>query len=218
MAAEMAQGVLMALEGIDGSGKSTQAELLAAALRKRLRQEGRVVVLTREPTDGITGQQLRRYLQGPARHLSPEEELELFVADRREHVDQIIRPALEAGKIVVTDRYYYSSAAYQGALGLDPGKILALNESFAPRPHLVFVLELPVNEAMARLAKKGKEGLQLSESQVYLSRVAAIYATLKGPQIRRLDAGRRPEVIHQELIEATRRELQRMGDDPAIRA
>ena len=83
---------------------------------------------------------------------------------------------------------------------------------------MAFVLELAANEAMARLVKKGKEGLQLSESQAYLSRVAAIYATLKGPHIRRLDARRRPEAIHPEIIEETRRELQRMGGDPAIRA
>jgi len=202
----MARGLLIALEGIDGCGKSTLAGLLAAVLEK----QGREVVLTREPTSGITGQTLRRYLSGSSRHLSPEEELQLFVADRREHVDQIIRPALEAGKIVITDRYYYSSVAYQGALGLDPNRILALNESFAPRPDLVFVLNLPVLVAMKRLARKGKEGLQVSESPGYLKQVAAIYASLKGAHLRQLDAEPLPEVIKEILLAETNRELKRI--------
>ena len=71
------------------------------------------------------GQQIREYFQGPTRHLSPKEELNLFMADRREHVAEVIKPALAEGKIVITDRYYYSSVAYQGALGLDPDRILA---------------------------------------------------------------------------------------------
>jgi dTMP kinase len=202
----MARGLLIALEGIDGSGKSTQAELLAAALQKL----GRAVVLTREPTNGRTGQKLRRYLQGPSRHLSPQEELHLFVADRREHVARLIRPALEAGKIVISDRSYYSSVAYQGALGLAPERILALNESFAPRPALVFVLNLPVPQAMKRLTRKGQGGLQVSESPVYLQQVAAIYAGLKGPHIRQLDATLPPARVHQILLKETTGELRRL--------
>ncbi|MBU4231991.1 MAG: dTMP kinase, partial [Proteobacteria bacterium] len=113
-------GVLLALEGVDGCGKSTQAGLLATALRER----GLEVVLTCEPTDGPLGQQIREYFQGPTRYLSAKEELNLFMADRREHVEKVINPALAEGKIVITDRYYYSSVAYQGALGLDPDRIL----------------------------------------------------------------------------------------------
>jgi dTMP kinase len=195
----MARGLLIALEGIDGSGKSTQARLLAAALAK----QGREVVLTREPTDGRAGQELRRYLEGPSRYLSPEAELQLFVADRREHVERTIQPALMAGKTVITDRYYYSSVAYQGALGLDPGKILALNESFAPRPHLVFVLSLSVSLALERLAAKGGGLRQLSESPQYLPQVAAIYDSFSGPPCRRLDASRAPEVIHELMLRET---------------
>ena len=195
----MARGLLIALEGIDGSGKSTQARLLAAALA----QQGREVVLTREPTDGRAGQELRRYLEGPSRYLSPEQELQLFVADRREHVERTIQPALRAGKTVITDRYYYSSVAYQGALGLDPGKILALNESFAPRPQLVFVLSLAVSDALERLAAKGGDRRQLSESPPYLPQVAAIYDSFSGPPFRRLDASRAPEVIHELMLRET---------------
>jgi dTMP kinase len=195
----MARGLLIALEGIDGSGKSTQARLLAAAL-KRL---GREVVLTREPSEGRAGRKLRRYLAGSSRHLSPAAELALFVCDRREHVAAIIRPALKAGKTVITDRYYYSSAAYQGALGLDPEQILALNETFAPRPHRVFILSLPVAVALRRLASQGGGARQLSESPQYLPRVAAIYDSFHGPTCRRLDALKPPEVIHAAMLRET---------------
>ena len=196
----MAGGFLVALEGIDGSGKSTQAELLAASLEK----DGHEVILTREPTHGPAGQKLQSYLLGPSRHLAPEEELELFMADRREHVAQVIKPALARGKIVITDRYYYSSVAYQGALGLNPNDILAANEAFAPIPDVVFILTLPVPEALARLSKKGKEARQVSESFHYLKQVAAIYADLKGPRFRQVAASRPPLELHSLILAAVR--------------
>jgi dTMP kinase len=173
----MPRGFLVALEGVDGSGKTTQAELLAASLEK----DGRKVVLTREPSNGPASQKLRAYFASPSRHWSPAEELQLFMEDRREHVDQVIKPPLKRGKVVITDRYYYSSVAYQGSLGLDPNDILAANEACAPRPDLVFLLDLPVTEALARLPKKGKAARQVSESFPYLRQVAASYANFKGP-------------------------------------
>jgi dTMP kinase len=191
-----ATAALLALEGIDGSGKTTQAGLLAGALKQR----GFTVVLTREPTSGPAGQRLRRYLSGPARHLSPPEELALFIRDRRDHVARVIRPALAAGHVVVTDRYYYSSVAYQGALGLDPARILAENEAFAPRPHLVFILTLPPALAVARLSGSPRRLPQVSEGQDYLEQVAAIYASLTGPHLHRVDAAASPEAIHAELL------------------
>lgn len=194
-----ASGFLVALEGVDGSGKSTQARLLEEALQRR----GLPVTLTREPSAGPTGKQLRCYLEGPTRHLSPAEELALFVADRREHVDQVIKPALLAGRVVITDRYYYSSVAYQGALGLDPGRILAENEAFAPRPHLVFILALPLELAVARLHQSAGRPRQVSEAQDYLERVAAIYASLTSPHIHRLDATASPETIHAQILAIT---------------
>jgi dTMP kinase len=199
----MAPGFLIALEGIDGSGKSTQAELLAASLKK----DGHQVVLTREPTHGPAGQKLQAYLLGPSRHLTPEEELHLFTEDRRQHVEQIIKPSLERGQVVITDRYYYSSVAYQGALGLNPDDILAANEAFAPAPDLVFLLDLHITAALARLAKKGKGTRQVSESFPYLKQVEAIYANLKGPRFRRLDASRPPMEVHALILEEVRNSL-----------
>lgn len=193
------RGVLLALEGIDGCGKSTQAELLATALRAR----GLEVVLTCEPTDSPLGQQIREYFQGPERYLSPKEELNLFMADRRVHVAEVIEPALAEGKIVITDRYYYSSVAYQGAMGLDPDRILAQNEVLAVRPDLAVILTLPVAQALARLAATPQRVRQVSEDPAYLEQVATMYAGLQGPHLRHLDASGPPPAVHAALLSLT---------------
>jgi dTMP kinase len=198
-----APGVLLVLEGIDGSGKSTQAELLAGALSRR----GFAVTLTREPGQGPAGQRLRRYLAGSRRYLKPVVELALFIADRREHVARTIQPALDAGRVVITDRYYYSSVAYQGALGLDPGRILAANEAFAPRPRLVFILTLPAAVAVARLRRSPGRGRQVSEDRNYLQQVAAIYGSLTGEHIHRLRATASPEAVHLQILKITQENL-----------
>jgi dTMP kinase len=195
--------VLLALEGVDGSGKTTQARLLAGALRRR----GLPVVLTREPTSGPAGERLRHYLAGPTRHLRPVAELALFVADRREHVARVIKPALAAGHVVITDRYYYSSVAYQGALGLDAARILGANEAFAPRPQLAFILTLPPVLAIARLARSPGRRRQVSEGLGYLEQVAAIYASLSGSHIHRVDAAAAPETIHAHILKITLKSL-----------
>jgi dTMP kinase len=180
----MGRGVLIALEGVDGAGKTTQALSLAATLARF----GRRVLFTREPTAGPAGSRLRDYLAGKERHLSPVEELALFQADRRDHVENTIRPALARGWLVITDRYYYSSAAYQGALGLDPEAILSASEAFAPRPDLVVIFTLPLPLALARrLAARGGES-QVSEAPAYLEQVAALYDTFQGPHLKRLNA------------------------------
>jgi dTMP kinase len=204
----MAQrGVLLALEGVDGCGKSTQAELLATALRAR----GLEVVLTCEPTDGPLGQQIREYFQGSTRYLSPKEELNLFMADRREHLAEVIEPALAEGKIVITDRYYYSSVAYQGALGLDPDRILAQNEVLTVRPDLAVILTLPVAQALLRLSGVPQRARQVSEDQAYLEQVAAIYASLQGPHLRQLDASGSPQAVHDALLNLTLEFLEAAG-------
>jgi len=198
----MGRGFFIVLEGVDGTGKTTQASLLAEALEKR----GLKVVLTREPSDGLSGKKLREYLRGPTRHLSAEQELALFMEDRREHVEAVIRPALEQGRIVISDRYYFSSAAYQGALGLDPEWILAEHEKFkAPRPDLAIFLKLPVAEALARGSGKVR---QVIEAPAYLERVAAIYETFKGPQCHHLDAAGSVAETHARILAITLKALE----------
>jgi dTMP kinase len=138
-------GYLIILEGIDGTGKSTQAKLLASSLR----DQGHRVVLSREPTDGAFGRRLRE--SATTGRLSPEEELQLFHQDRREHVETLIEPALQGGEIVILDRYYFSTMAYQGVRGFDPQEIRRVNEEFAPQPDLLLLLDLSLDTALQRI-------------------------------------------------------------------
>ena len=107
------QGLFIVLEGIDGTGKSSHAKRLASYFSSL----GREVVLSREPTDGPWGRKLRD--SASTGRLEPAEELEYFLRDRREHVEKLIRPALAEGKVVILDRYYFSTMAYLGARAFD---------------------------------------------------------------------------------------------------
>lgn len=191
------KGMLIAFEGIDGTGKTTQIELLAAALRQR----GLGVVTTREPTDGQYGRKIRQLYKN-RKSVTPEEELALFLDDRREHVAQVITPALADGQVVLTDRYYYSTAAYQGAAGHDPQKIIAANELFAPVPDMVIMLEAPVSLGVHRVQKLRGETLNDFEQEGTLARVAGIFAGLTSPNIRRIDGTGEAGVVHELIMKA----------------
>lgn len=175
-------GFLIVLEGIDGSGKSTQARLLA----RKLKKEGFAVLLLREPTRGRWGRQIKAKAKTAA-FLDPQEELGLFLRDREDNVKRNILPALNQGKIVILDRYYFSTMAYQGARGLDPSYIKKLNEAFAPKPDAVFILHLPVAEGLKRISHRRRKDI-LFEQEPYLEKVEAIFQSLKGPNFYHLDA------------------------------
>jgi dTMP kinase len=179
----MNRGILIAVEGIDGTGKSTQVGLLAQYLRGK----GCTVIQTREPTDGPYGRKIRQ-LYSDRSQCSPEEELELFVEDRRRHVQEVIDPALAEGHIVLTDRYYFSTAAYQGAAGLDPEEVFAKN-SFAPEPDLVILLTMEPETSLARIRDLRGEELNAFEQEEQLHRVASLFASFDNPCILRIDAG-----------------------------
>lgn len=203
---EKQQGILIALEGVDGTGKSTQARLLAEALRLA----GRSVVLTREPTDGFYGKKIRQLFASRAT-VSRIEELDLFLADRREHVTQVIAPALAAGDIVITDRYYLSTVAYQGAAGLDPLEILEKNKAFAPAPDLVFLLTLPVNKGLERIRILRREELNAFEQESSLEQVAQIFNCMSGEVIRRVDGAGSTAEVHREIMRQTLLYLKKLG-------
>lgn len=184
------RGLLIAFEGIDGTGKSTQLQLLAAALAAR----GYDVLATREPTTGPFGLQIRELFVNRAA-VSPAEELELFIADRRQHVAEVIEPALQAGKIVLTDRYYLSTAAYQGAAGFDPVEIIRRNETFAPQPDLAILLVVPPAIGTHRILALRGEKLNAFEQENSLRRVAAVFDRLETGYLQRVDgAGPREKV------------------------
>lgn len=191
------KGWLIAFEGIDGTGKTTQIALLAEALRQR----GLSVVVTREPTDGQYGRKIRELYKN-RKSVTPEEELTLFLDDRREHVAQVIAPALAKGQVVLTDRYYYSTAAYQGAAGHDPQKIIAANELFAPVPDMVIMLEAPVSLGVHRVQKLRGETLNDFEQEGALARVADIFAGLTGANIRRIDGTADAQAVHALVMAA----------------
>jgi len=190
----MKQGYLIALEGIDGTGKSTQCQLLADYLESC----DFSVVRLREPTTGIWGQKIRKILTGGRGDVTPEEELQYFINDRKEDVEQNIGPALEQGKIVLIDRYYYSTAAYQGALGFDPEKIVEDNEVFAPRPDLLFIIQGSLDESFRRI-ERGRDSFSSFEKRDYLEKVRKIFDTFTGDHIRRIDGDPPIEEVQQAL-------------------
>lgn len=189
------RGLLIAVEGIDGTGKTTQLKLLG----QELSSQGLPVLVTREPTDGQFGRQIRELFVN-RKKVRPEEELELFLADRHEHVTQVIAPALAGGKIVLTDRYYFSTAAYQGALGHDPEEIIVRNEAFAPIPDLVIILTLPPILGVQRIEESRKEIPNDFEGEDNLTRVAAIFERLERPYIKRVDGRQTVAQVHRNVM------------------
>jgi dTMP kinase len=169
------RGLFIVIEGLDGSGKSTQARLLARWMRRR----GIDVILTREPGGTRVGRALRRMLLAgsPLDSLS---ELLLYLADRREHVRQVIERAVQAGRTVISERFCASTAAYQGyGRGLDLGLIARLNKQAVGRlrPDLTMVLDLPPDKAQARLTNKHRDRLE-SQGPEFHRRVAKGYRAL----------------------------------------
>lgn len=165
------RGRFIVLEGIDGSGKTEQARRLASWLR----QQGREVVETREPSDTEWGRRYRAWARGE-HEASPDAVLRYFIEDRRQHVAELIRPAVAAGKVVVCDRYVASTLAYQGAQGIARRELQGLlaAEGF-PEPDLVLWLRLPVEVAMGRL---GEDAVERFERRAFLAGVDAEYARL----------------------------------------
>lgn len=140
------KGVFICVEGLDGCGKTTQTKLLV----ERLEKKGYDAIYTAEPSGGKIGSLIREYcLHGETRVSSIVEAL-LFAADRFEHVEKEVIPALNEGKLVVSDRYVYSSLAYQGAAGLDLEWIEKINEH-AIRPHLAVFIDVEPETVIQRL-------------------------------------------------------------------
>lgn len=148
-------GHLFVMEGIDGAGKTTVCDTVISVLRK----SGHEVIKLREPTDeNPFGLEIRR--RSPKGELSPEEELELFIRDREWNVKNRILPALKNGVIILLDRYFFATGAYQSvSTGIDWRVILERNrtEIDAPEPEMIFVLDIPAEEGLRRISGSGRE-------------------------------------------------------------
>jgi dTMP kinase len=192
------RGLFVTFEGIDRSGKTTQAGLLVDAL-------GDDALGVREPGGTPAGEQLRDILKNPDVALAPETEALLFAAARSELVANVVLPALDAGKVVVSDRFLDSSLAYQGgARGLGIEDVERVNH-FATRglkPDLTFLLDLSPADAAARTGESDRfedEGAELQAA------VGAAYERLvraDPERWRRIDATRSPEEVHADVLAA----------------
>jgi len=189
-------GLFVTFEGIDRSGKSTQARLLTEALGER-------ALAVREPGGTAAGEQVRHLLKDAAVPLGPEAEALLFAAARAELVAQVIRPALEDGRVVVSDRFLDSSLAYQGgARGLGIDEVERINR-FATGglvPDLTFLLELDPSAAAERAGESDRfedEGFALQQAvqEAYDRLVAA-----DPGRWRRIDAARSPDEVHAAVL------------------
>jgi dTMP kinase len=189
-------GLLIVFEGIDGTGKSTQLHLLS----EKLRQLGYAVLVTREPTDGHYGKKIRElFLDRGA--VSQEEELELFIADRAEHVKEVIAPALADGCVVVCDRYYLSTVAYQGANGMNQDMILEKNKNF-PVPDLAIILEIEPAQGIHRIQNQRNEHPNSFEQEANLQKVAEIFGAMQQDYIKRINGSGSIEHVHRLVFEA----------------
>lgn len=195
------RGRFVVLEGIDGCGKTTQLEALRAWLPgSGLLAPGAELIVTREPGGTALGMALRQLLLHPPGEAAPEPmaELLLYAADRAQHVEQVIRPALAAGHWVLSDRFSGSTAAYQGfGRGLDLARIAQLEQlaTGGLEADLTLWLALPLAESLRRRAARRADRIEAS-GEAFLQRVAEGFAVLAGERRwRRIDATAAPEQV-----------------------
>ncbi|MCF8548780.1 MAG: dTMP kinase [Pontimonas sp.] len=196
-------GLFITFEGGDGSGKTTQINLLATWLEAR----GKTVVLTREPGGTDLGVELRNIVLHRKGFIAPRAEALLYAADRSHHIKSLVRPALERGEVVVQDRYLDSSVAYQGAgRVLDPEEVRELSLWATERlmPNLTVLLDVPASVAKARQALTEREYDRLeAEAEDFHTRVRESYLSLAAAEPERFLVvnGELPiDEIHQSII------------------
>jgi dTMP kinase len=189
-------GTLIAFEGIDGAGKTTQLNLLADELRAK-----RVPVVTsKEPTNGKWGREIRRSAQDG--RLSLAEELRMLTEDRREHVLKLILPALISGHTVLLDRYFYSTIAYQGSRGGDVDAIAAAMTGEFPIPDVVFLIDVPAEVGVDRISQGRGETPNHFEQLDSLRAARQVFLNLaaRNANILTVDGTRTVEEIRRAIV------------------
>lgn len=207
------KGYFISFEGGEGCGKSTQIKALA----KNLEARGREVLLTREPGGTPLGEALRNLIQhdSEGQAMCPQAELLLFAASRAQLAREVIQPALDAGKIVLCDRYLDSTTVYQGvARALDPAEVAAINQ-FATgtvRPHCTLLLDLDPETGLERVQARSKGALDRMEREPleFFQAVRQGYLDLAAGEPKRFhvfDASLDPQTISQQICDALERIL-----------
>jgi dTMP kinase len=205
-------GAFLSFEGIDGSGKSTQARLLAEALR----QDGLTVTLTREPGGSPGAEEIRRLvLEGDPDRWSAETEILLFTAARRDHLEKTIRPALSRGEVVITDRFADSTRMYQGISRGDLRQMVdRLHDlMIGVEPDLTLLIDVAPEDGLARARARPGSELRFEDMGLELQRkmragFLALAAT--APRIRVIDGARPPAQVAAEALAIARAHLARV--------
>jgi dTMP kinase len=203
--------MFITFEGIDGSGKTTQINLLSV----RLRERGIDVLALREPGGNEISENIREVLLSSKNEIGVRAELLLFVAARAQLVEKVIRPALDAGKLVICDRYCDSSVAYQGfGRGIDIDDVHTCNK-FATNnlvPNLTFFLDVPTTVGLGRTSSRGEKVLDRMESagESFFDKARKGYLSIAGSEPERfivLDGRATPKKIHEEIWKAVSRQI-----------
>ncbi len=191
----MKRPLFIVFEGIDGSGKSTQCDLLfrhAVSL-------GLPAVKLVEPTDGEWGRKIRAMLR--EKEMAPaEEQMRLFILDRQEDAEKNIIPALNENRIIIMDRYYFSNAAYQGAAGMASEAIIAENRKMKfPEPDRIYFVDLPPDRAMERVTVRSGGDNEIFEKESFLQKVRDNFFSIADERFLVLDGTISVEEIFEEI-------------------
>ena len=209
------KGLFITFEGIEGCGKSTQAKLLA----EYLRNQGKVVFLTREPGGPKISEQIREILLSTKNNeMLPETEVLLYMASRSQHTGEWIIPALEQGKIVISDRYYDSTLAYQGAARRIERKLIDSITKFATfglKPDITFLVDLPAEEGLSRISYKNADRLEKESLEFHRKVRKGFFEIAKIEKNRYIiiDGRDSVEKIHKEIVKKFEEKIRKVKNE-----
>jgi len=183
---KLKKGIFIAIEGIDGAGKTTQVNMIKNEFQKR----GFPVSIFKEPTDSKYGKLIKEIAIKGRDNIAPKDELQLFIKDRIFDCKTNILPALKRKELVILDRYFYSNMAYQGALGLNPIEIKKENEKIAVIPDLVIILDCAVKIGLSRIKHNRGDIPNHFEKEEYLEKVREIFLKMNDTNVQIIDASR----------------------------